>query len=45
MYLKQTSVDQINKNLNKDVKELFFWLNASKIALNATKTEDIILKN
>ena len=45
MYLKQTSVDKINKSLNKDLKELFFLLNASKIALNTTKTEVIILKN
>ena len=35
MYLKQ-AVDRINKNLNKDLKELSFWLNANKIVPNAT---------
>ena len=43
---KQNSVDKINKTLtnNKDlIKELF--LNANKIALNATKTEVILSKN
>ena len=34
---KQNSVDRINKNVNKDLKELSFWLNANKIAPNATK--------
>ena len=36
---KQNTVDNINKTLNKDLKELWFWLNANKITLNATKTE------
>ena len=30
--------------LNKDVKELSFWLNANKIALNVARTEIILLK-
>ena len=42
---KQNSVDMINRTLNKDLKELSFWLNANKIALNATKTEVILFKN
>ena len=43
---KQNSPDKINKTLNKGaLKELSFWLNAIKIALNATKTEAILLKN
>ena len=41
---KQNSVDKINKILNKDLRELSFWLNANEIALNATKTE-VIFKN
>ena len=35
---KPNSVDKINKTL-KDFKDLSFWLNANKIALDATKTE------
>ena len=42
---KQNSVDKINKTLNKDLKKLSFWLNATKIALNATKTEVILFNN
>ena len=42
---KQNSVDNLNKTINKDLKELSFWLNANKIALNATKTEVIFLKD
>ena len=29
---------------NKDLRELSFWLNANKIALNAAKTEIILFK-
>ena len=36
---KQNTVDNINKTLNKNLKELWFWLNADRITLNATKTE------
>ena len=36
---KQNSVVKINQTINKNLKELSFWLNANKIALNATKTE------
>ena len=35
----------INRTLKKDLKELSFWLNANKIALNATKTEVILFKS
>ena len=42
---KQNSVDKINETINKDLKKLSFWLYANKIALNATKTEVILLKN
>ena len=42
---KQNSIDKISKTLNKNLKELSFWLNASKIALNATKTKVILFKN
>ena len=34
----------INKTLNKDLRELSFWLNANKIALNVAKTEIILFK-
>ena len=30
----QHSIRAINKTLNKDLRELSFWLNANKIALN-----------
>ena len=38
------SISAINKTLNKDLRELSFWLNASKIALNVAKTEIILFK-
>ena len=34
----------INKTLNKDLRDLSFWLNANKIAINVAKTEIILLK-
>ena len=34
----------INRTLNKDLRELSFWLNANKIALNVAKTEIILFK-
>ena len=34
----------INKTLNKDLREFYFWLNANKIALNVAKTEIILFK-
>ena len=34
----QDSISAINKTLNKDLRELSFWLNANKIALNVAKT-------
>ena len=33
-----------NRTLNKDLRELSFWLNANKIALNVEKTEIILFK-
>ena len=41
----QKPVKAINKKLNKDLKELFFWLDSNKIALNVAKTEFIFFKN
>ena len=38
------SMHAINKTLNKDLRELSFWLNANKIALNVAKTEIILFK-
>ena len=40
----QGSMHAINKTLNKDLRELSFWLNANKIALNVAKTEIILFK-
>ena len=40
----QNTISKINKSLNKDSKELSFWLNANKIALNVAKTEVILFK-
>ena len=40
----QDSIRAINKTLNKDLRELSFWLNANKIALNVAKTEVILFK-
>ena len=33
-----------NRTLNKDLRELSFWLNANKIAPNVEKTEIILFK-
>ena len=38
------TASKINWSLNKDLKELSFWLNANKIALNVAKTEVIFFK-
>ena len=40
----QNAISKINKILNKDLKELSFWLNANKMELNVTKTEVILFK-
>ena len=40
----QDSIHAINRTLNKDLRELSFWLNANKIALNVAKTEIILFK-
>ena len=40
----QITNSKINRVLNKDLKELSFWLNANKIALNVAKTEVILFK-
>ena len=40
----QYSMHAINKTLNKDLRELSFWLNDNKIALNVEKTEIILFK-
>ena len=40
----QNTISKINGSLNKDLKELPFWLNANKIALNVAKTEIILFK-
>ena len=38
------SVKQINKVVNKDLKFLVQWLNATKISLNVAKTEVVIFR-
>ena len=40
----KNTISKINRSLNKDLKELSFWLNANKIALNVAKTEVILFK-
>ena len=40
----QNIISKINRSLNKELKELSFWLNAYKIALNVAKTEIILFK-
>ena len=40
----QNTISKIYRSLNKDLKELPFWLNANKIALNVAKTEVILFK-
>ena len=40
----QCSIRVINKTLNKDLRELSFWVNANKIARNVAKTEIILFK-
>ena len=40
----QSSIKAINKYLNKDIKELSFWLSANKLSLNVAKTIAILFK-
>ena len=40
----ETTISKINRILNKDLKELSFWLNASKMALNVAKPEVMLFK-
>ena len=40
----QNTISKIDRSLNKDLKELSFWLNENKIALNVAKTEFILFK-
>ena len=37
-------ISKINRSLNKDLKELSFWLKANKIALNVAKKRIILFK-
>ena len=41
----QNTISKINRSLNKDLKELSFWLNANKIALNVAKNRGYTLQN
>ena len=34
----------MNKQVNQDMKSLTNWLNANKICLNVSKTEDVLFK-
>ena len=40
----QNTISKINRNQNKDLKVLSFWLNANKIAFNFAKTVVILSK-
>ena len=35
----------MNKQVNQDMKSLTNWLNANKICLNVSKTEDVLFKS
>ena len=37
-------ISKINRSLKKDLKELSFWLNSNKIALNVAKPEAMLFK-
>ena len=39
------SIKKLNKQLNRDLKHLFNWLNTNKISLNVKKTEIVIFKS
>ena len=41
----QNTISEINRSLNKDLKELLFWQNTHKVALNVAKTEVILFKS
>ena len=41
----QKTIFKINRSLSKDLKELSFWVNANKMALNVAKTEVILFKS
>ena len=38
------TLSDINKSVNKDLRSLVHWLNATKISLNVTKTEVVIFR-
>ena len=40
----QSKISKINKNLNKDLKEISSWLNANKISLDVANTVVILFK-
>ena len=40
----QNTISKINKSLNKDLKELSFWINVNQITLNVAKAEVILFK-
>ena len=40
----QDSIRAIDRTLNKDLRELSFWLNGNKIAFNVAKTKIILFK-
>ena len=39
------SIKKLNKLVNYDLKNLLYWLNAYKIALNVKKTELVVFKS
>ena len=40
----QNTISKINRSLNKDLKELSFWLSENKITLNVAKTEVMLFE-
>ena len=45
LLLKNNSLKQMKKYLNRDLKNLTNWLNANKISLNASKTELLLFRH
>ena len=38
------AISNINRSLNKDLKDFSFWLKVNRITLNVAKTENIVFK-
>ena len=45
LLIKNTHLKQLQKQLNKDLKQLCHWLKANKLSLNTSKTELILFRH